>query len=244
MTTSRFVPRGLTAATLILGAAICNVSVATGALRHTIVYYGKAPDAATRQVIADRYDMGLTGDPGTDAVAIKALNPDFQWFTYNSATDNYVTGNEDQEHVALTAFAAARGFDIEDAYLHYWDDTQLNLGGEVVTIPGWGGGSATDPAQARMPVYYKDLSRRLVNFSTPRRPADPEGVHDPVQPWKGRSRDQPLSRRLVHGQLVGELYNTGRPRLRRATCARPPATRCRVRRRSRTGTGPRTSGRS
>ena len=165
--TSRFVPRGLTAAALFLGAAICNVSVATGALRHTIVYYAKAPDAATRQVIADRYDMGLTGDPGTDGVAIKALNPDFQWFTYNSATDNYVTGNEDQEHVALTAFTAARGFPLEDTYLHYWDDTQLNLDGEVITIPGWGGGSATDPAQARMPVYYKDLSRRLVNFSTP-----------------------------------------------------------------------------
>jgi hypothetical protein len=167
MTTSRLVRLGLASAALCLVAAICNAGVAAGALRHTIVYYAKAPNAAVRQLVAERYDMGLTGDPGTDAVDIKALNPDFQWFTYNSATDNYVTGAEDQEHTALAALAASRGFDLEDCYLHYWDDTQVTLEGQVVTIPGWGGGSATDPAQARIPVYYKNLSRRLVNFSTP-----------------------------------------------------------------------------
>jgi len=141
-------------------------------LKHGVIWYASARDDMVREVAARRYRVGITGKDDredADRVDIKTRNPAFRWFVYNSATDNYVTSRQGTpEHDLLASLASSRGWDLEEAYLHYWDDTRLVLEGDTILVRGWGGGSATSPAEARVPVYYRNLSRRLVQFSTPR----------------------------------------------------------------------------
>ena len=145
-------------------------TAASAKFAHGVLWYGKAPDSATLQESALRYSIGVAGkndaaDP--DKVQIKTLNPQFQWYVYNSGTDNYVPPNAStEEHDVLVRLARERGLDPETLYLHYWDDTYLALEGDTLFLPGWGGGTAKDPAQSRVPVYYKNLTRRVCNFSS------------------------------------------------------------------------------
>ena len=147
-------------------------ALANAKLVHGVLWYGKAPDSAPLEKAALRYTVGVTGkndasDP--DKIEIKTLNPQFEWYVYNSGTDNYVPPKAStEEYDALVNLARSRGLDPEIAYLHYWDDTHLVLEGDTLFLPGWGGGSATDPAQSRVPVYYKNLTRRVCNFSSPK----------------------------------------------------------------------------
>ena len=139
--------------------------------RHGVIWYVCALNASDRELAARRYDVGVTGREGPndfEKSEIRALNPSFQWFVYNSGTDAYVPPNQGlEEYNLLSSIAASRGWDPEIAYLHYRDDTRIVLEGDTLLIPGWGAGSARRPADARVPVYYKSLTRRLVNFSTP-----------------------------------------------------------------------------
>ncbi len=151
----------------------CKPCAAESPLNHGVLWYSNAPSTALRQRAASRYQVGITGkNDGSDAdrVAMKALNPSFQWYVYNSVMDNYVSSTTwgTPEHDLLVSLANARGWDVEEAYMHYWDDTRIVLEGDTVLIRGWGGGSAATPAEARIPVYYKNLSRRVVHFATPR----------------------------------------------------------------------------
>jgi hypothetical protein len=154
-------------------AAPAGTVTSPSGLRHGVIWYARAASDDVRIRAAQRYSLGVTGkqepsDP--DKVFIKALNPDFHWYVYNSGTDNYVVSRPggSGEHALLLAIAAQHGWDPEDGYLHYFDDTRIVLQGDTVSVPGWGGGSAATPDQARVPVYYADLSRRLANFATPR----------------------------------------------------------------------------
>ena len=140
--------------------------------RHGVIWYVGSPDPANLQLAARRYEVGLAGREGRhdlQKAEIHSLNPSFRWYVYNSGTDNYVpphaTGLE--EYNLLKSLCAKRGWDSEIAYLHYRDDTRVVLERDTLLIPGWGSGSARSPAEARIPVYYKDLSRRLINVSTP-----------------------------------------------------------------------------
>jgi hypothetical protein len=150
----------------------CNPAAAESPLHHGVVWYSNARDDALRQRAAGRYEVGITGkNDGQDAdrVAMKALDPSFQWYVYNSGTDNYVTSpSGTPEHDLLVSLANARGWDVEEAYMHFWDDTRMVLEGDTVLVRGWGGGSAATAAEARIPVYYRNLSRRVVHFATPR----------------------------------------------------------------------------
>src|SRR5262245_52427289 len=164
----------LLAATRAVGpAAAAEPLPSPNGLKHGVIWYAQAPDDSTLQRAARRYLVGVAGKGDAtdgDKVFIKSQNPSFQWFVYNSGTDNYVVPRPggDEEHLLLVSIANERGWNVEDAYLHYWDDTRVVLEGDTLLISGWGGGGATRPFEARIPVYNKDLSRRLVNFSTPR----------------------------------------------------------------------------
>jgi hypothetical protein len=152
--------------------SLLEPSTAFARPRHGVIWYVTALNASDRQLAARRYEVGVTGREGAndfEKAEIRAQNPSFRWFVYNSGTDNYVppnTGGLD-EYNLLNSICVARGWDPEIAYLHYRDDTRIVLEGDTLLIRGWGAGSATRPADARIPVYYKDLTRRLVNFSTP-----------------------------------------------------------------------------
>jgi len=135
-----------------------------------VVWYTRAPSDATVAWAAKRFQIGITGkDERIDQAAVKAHNSAFQWFVYNSITDNYVSPHRGaDEHAGLFDLARQKGWDAEDAYLHYAEDTRLVLEGDTLFIPGWPHGRARSRAEARIPVYARDGSRRLVNFSTPR----------------------------------------------------------------------------
>jgi len=159
------------AAWLTLAVVLCTPGRAESALKHGVVWYTTTTNSGQVSNAASRYDVGVTGKelPPANMLAIKLSNPSFRWFVYNSGSDNYVPPNSQTgEHDALVAKATARGWDIEECYLHFYDDTRIVLEGDTLTIPGWGGGSAANPALARVPVYYKTLVRRVINTSTGR----------------------------------------------------------------------------
>jgi len=179
------ISRGAAAAILVILLAVGAVRSLSGAdapaatfgasgLRHGVIWYSRAANDDVRRASAVRYSVGITGkDEGSDAdkPVIKSLNSEFRWFVYNSVTDNYVVPHPSPplEHQYAQSLAVARGWDPEEIYLHYYDDTIVALSGDTTLfVPGWPGGSAPNPADARVPIYYVDRSRRLVHFSTRR----------------------------------------------------------------------------
>jgi hypothetical protein len=150
-------------------ANLSGVRAASGrsTLKSALVYYtgAQGPGAQVNALVAQRYAAGITGlEIAQNAVEIKRLNPAFAWHVYNSLSDNYQDSEENQ---LLASAAAAHGVNVEACFLHYYDDTRITLQGQSVFIPGWGGGSATTMAEARVPIYYADLSRRITHFGTP-----------------------------------------------------------------------------
>src|SRR6185436_12240883 len=120
---------------------------------HGLFYYGSAPDDSVVTLTAKRYSTGITGKTlnDSDKARIRSLNPNFRWYVYNSVSDNYVSPNQGtEEDDALSALAQKKGLSPEIAYMHYWDDTEVEIQGTTVFIPGWGGGTSTDPAQSRV----------------------------------------------------------------------------------------------
>jgi hypothetical protein len=173
------------------GALLLAVGAGAGTVRaeklHGIVYYVDKVDPARQALIAERYHLGLIeGHYGPDAVAIKSLNPDFKWFEYNSCTDNYVPGTE---HDGLVAIASVNGWDIDDAYLHFFEDTEIVLEGDTLHIPGWGGGGAVSREEARVPVFYGSNTRKVLNFTGRGRYLNKLGIIDRAfgEPFPGTS---------------------------------------------------------
>lgn len=141
--------------------------------RAMFMYTHSGLPTQTLDQIADHFDFVVEGyRPDLDYMLNKNSRLEFAAI-YNSLTDNYV--GDDSEHQWLMANAGQFGINGEDAYLHFWEDTVVELQGQNITIPGWNPNrSATDPpasatnrADARCPVYFASLARRVTNFSTP-----------------------------------------------------------------------------
>jgi hypothetical protein len=141
-----------------------NSIFATEFRRDWCTLYGEAPPPKIDTLIASRYELVNSGHASTVNV-LKNLKPGIRWMFYNSVSDNYTTGPEVHEHEFLVSRCRQRGADPESLYYHYWDDTIVELQGQQIFIPGWGDGSATEESEARLPVYYADLSRRAVNYN-------------------------------------------------------------------------------
>jgi len=158
-------PRAIIIAGLIAAGAFGLAAHAAAQYRHGVVFYGDAT-APVWDLAASRYDFGILGyetSLADDAFQVKARNPQFKWYTYNSISDDYVALHPSgmAEYEDLVARAAAHGWDVDDCYLHFVDDTQLVIDGVTVSVPGWGGGTAASREAARVPVFYSDLSRRV-----------------------------------------------------------------------------------
>lgn len=133
----------------------------------TVVFGGGGPERPRQDsVIAMRSTVGFSGTY-LDYNIIRDINPDFKWLRYISAMDSYVSGPVLDEHEYVSGRAVEEGLDPEINYLHYWDDTYINLEGQSIFIPGYGGGSATSKDQSRVPVYYANQSRAAKNFFDP-----------------------------------------------------------------------------
>jgi hypothetical protein len=121
--------------------SLLEPSTAFARPRHGVIWYVTALNASDRQLAARRYEVGVTGREGAndfEKAEIRAQNPSFRWFVYNSGTDNYVppnTGGLD-EYNLLNSICVARGWDPEIAYLHYRDDTRIVLEGDTLLIRG------------------------------------------------------------------------------------------------------------
>lgn len=63
---------------------------------------------------------------------------------------HYVIVTDTDQLTALQAYATANGYDMETAFLHYYDDTTATINGKSVVTPGYGGGTATSLSQARV----------------------------------------------------------------------------------------------
>lgn len=144
--------------------------------RATIDYSGNAvsQDPDLVDAVARRFEFTIGGERNAQAYFENPGSIYRGAYIYNSLTDNYVTADHDtREHDWLMANGAAYGITGEDAYLHFWTDTVVQLEGQEVTIPGWQpdspktGASAGSREESRVPVYFADLSRRATNFASP-----------------------------------------------------------------------------
>ena len=156
---------------LLAGAAtwqmVGNVA-AVDNLKHALLYYtgAEGPPDSINVLVAERYMIGVTGlGIASNAVTIKDSNPDFQWYTYNSCSDTDISGDSYEDSL-IGSVTSTHGWDHDVAFIHYYDDTETILQGETLSVPGWIGGSADSIHKARVPVYWSDLSRRVMNFST------------------------------------------------------------------------------
>jgi hypothetical protein len=117
-------------------------------------------DASENAWRASHYDLLIgTSDPD----AIRAINPNARLFEYS-----LIRFNRFDDSNRETDWAAAHGYDAEDFYLHYKEDTVIpTWAGRVIVpgfpagmVPGWnpgGGGlpaTATQRSQSRVVGYY------------------------------------------------------------------------------------------
>lgn len=100
---------------------------------------------------ASHFDVMVHGD--TEAlVYCKNLNPDMKFLLYQ--LDLTVMQDDQTELNDLAEFCADNGYEFEDCFLHFYDDTRCVLRpGDTVTVPGWIGGSAQSKEEARLPGY-------------------------------------------------------------------------------------------
>lgn len=178
--------RGLAA--LLIGAVALPTALATMAsaqgsepscfdpwpLRRAVTMYtGSALPKPLLDQIADRFEFVLEGYR-PDLTYMFNKNSKMKYMlSYTSVTDNYVTPGSGK-HEWLVQHAPQYGITGEDAYLHFWEDTTVELQGQRQVIPGWNPSrQGSDPPatassrdQARVPVYYPNLSRRCTNYTT------------------------------------------------------------------------------
>jgi hypothetical protein len=125
--------------------------------------------------LASRFEFSIEIN-SYNVVQVKQRNPNFYPLIRNSLSDIFVPPADStltHEHDWLAAHAADYGVEPEDVYLHFWTDTEVVIQGQSMVLPGWQPGSpkpgatAASRADSRVPVYYKNLTRRATNFSTP-----------------------------------------------------------------------------
>ena len=112
----------------------------------------------------------FSGQAAEGDLDVVQVRPNFYMIAHNSLSDNFVppaSPAATREHDWLQAHAAAYGVDPEDVYLHFWTDTEVQLEGQNIVVPGWqpgspkAGATAATRFAARVPVYYRNLTRRI-----------------------------------------------------------------------------------
>ncbi len=94
---------------------------------------------------SSKLDMAICS---THLAGLRARNSDVCLLKYMLL--NYVITTDKEQLDALKACAKANDYDMESAFLHYYDDTTATINGETVTTPGYGGGTAKSLSEARI----------------------------------------------------------------------------------------------
>lgn len=111
------------------------------------------------QFEASHIDMGHGGD---HFAGIKSRSPDTYFIKYRLMITTIV-GTEDK---AIASFCKSKGYEPEDAYLHYYDDTVVQAKGGTKDIPGWKGGSAKTREASRITSNVWDTWRYSLNLKS------------------------------------------------------------------------------
>ncbi len=100
------------------------------------------------------------------AQGILAVDPNFYFIKYE-LIETAITEGKDSEVPNLIGFCKKLGSDPENAFLHYAEDTYVDLsacsGKNRTLIPGWGAGSAKTRSEARVQSCTYSLRRYVWN---------------------------------------------------------------------------------
>lgn len=81
---------------------------------------------------------------------------------------HYLPIGDTAAYADLQNFATSRGFDVEDAFLHFYENTVVRyLDGQTESIPGWGGGSAPSRQAARVKILGAGITSWVYNLKSP-----------------------------------------------------------------------------
>jgi uncharacterized repeat protein (TIGR01451 family) len=110
-----------------------------------------------------RLDMAVASD---HLAGLRARNCDAVLLNYELLHSVLVT--DTNELTQLASIATARGKDIEEAFLHYYDDTTVTYtDGRTITIKGYGGGTAATLKDARVRNLIWTDERYIYNLKSP-----------------------------------------------------------------------------
>lgn len=97
---------------------------------------------------------------------LRARNSDVALLSYQLLHSVLISDTAEQNQLA--AIATARSADVEDAFLHFYDDTTVTYGnGTTVTIKGYGGGTAATLKEARVRNMIWTDERYVYNLKSP-----------------------------------------------------------------------------
>ncbi|MDT8069762.1 MAG: putative Ig domain-containing protein [Terriglobia bacterium] len=125
--------------------------------------------------VIDHVDAGANNQQL--APVVKALAPDFDYGAYmlwETQITEFSTSHPDTFVASMINYCNnTLHTDPENAFYHYYSDTTIklpNLGvpecsGQNLTIPGWGGGSASQRSQSRAQLCVYDSRRYVMNHS-------------------------------------------------------------------------------
>jgi len=145
---------GVIAASILIGLCVSAVGVGASVFPHIdtwmIFYHSGLPESEV-QFVAEHMDLldgGRTYLPllrafGSEAPVVRYLQ--------------FHNGQDDAElHDSLYAFCVREGIEVEEMFLHFYQDTECwpRYEGSPGTVLGWGGGSAPAESLARVPVDW------------------------------------------------------------------------------------------
>ena len=96
-------------------------------------------------------------------VGIKSRRPSLRFIKYRLLETIPVGA----EHDALRTLCERVGLSGESAYLHYAEDTRIEVSGNTKAIRGWPSGTATAESDSRIQIFMWDRWRYVVNPSSP-----------------------------------------------------------------------------
>lgn len=172
-------------------------------LKHAGSYYVGAPANRCDDWFAAHYERGVT--TRKEVVAnILSVNPSFVPYTYHSLFDNYQNHPEETQYAVI---AQSLGVDPEAVYLHYDEETEIEV---------WGGTRIVYPAGARVEVYnggHQNASWRAACSFLP----EIQPVHIGYLRWFMGQDAQALHRGIALDNCAPSFWNWGTRLIRGGT---------------------------
>ncbi|MFH0774436.1 MAG: fibronectin type III domain-containing protein, partial [bacterium] len=99
------------------------------------------------------YDMAIDGQPFG---FWKKINPEVRIIRYQIDLTMLRGGGDtppEKENPELQQYCQDTGYEYEDCFLHFYEDTLVNIKGKEYLIPGYGSGTAKTKKESRIPAF-------------------------------------------------------------------------------------------